>query len=134
MTLHSTGSLINPAPGDPQRLVAEDMKRPCENNILINPEGWAGKAVGTLWRYRIMQGLTLFGGVCLFLIFVLAGRCGYMDCFGVAVLISAFVIGFPLDVSEGTEVPIYEDNFKATQKALHRIADKSGFRTTPREI
>jgi hypothetical protein len=73
------------------------MKKLCANNILTNPEGWAGDAVGTLWRYRFLQGLTLFGGVALFLLFVfLLKRRDYGHYFGVVVLISAFCIAFPL--------------------------------------
>ena len=72
------------------------MKRPCANNIFTNPEAWASKAVGALWRYRFSQVLTVFGGVCLFVISVLGRRRGYMDCLGVAVLIGAFGIAFPL--------------------------------------
>ena len=77
-------------------LVAQDMKRLFANNIFTDPEGWADKAVGALWRYRFLQVFTLFGGVCLFLIFLLVGQRGYMNCFGVAVLIGAFAIAFPL--------------------------------------
>jgi hypothetical protein len=73
------------------------MKRTSTNNIFTNPERWAGKAVGTPWRYRFAQGLTIWGGVALFIIFVFVskGR-NYVDYFGIAVLISAFSIAFPL--------------------------------------
>ena len=78
-------------------LVAKDIKRLCANDIFTNPEGWAGKAVGALWRYRFMQGMTTFGGVALFLIFVFVSkRRDYVDYLAVAVLISAFTIVFPL--------------------------------------
>ncbi len=73
------------------------MKRLFANNIFTDPEGWAGKAVGVLWRYRFMQGLTLFGGIALFLLFFLVSkRRDYVDYLGVVVLISAFCITFPL--------------------------------------
>ncbi len=72
------------------------MKRPWENDIFTNPEGWAGKAVGTLWRYRFMQALTIFGGISLFLIFVLTRRDGYVHYLGVVVLMGVFTIAFPL--------------------------------------
>ena len=73
------------------------MKRLYANDIFTNPEGWAGKAVGALWRYRFAQGLTLFGGVALFVLFVFVSkRRDCVDYFGIAVLISAFSIAFPL--------------------------------------
>lgn len=73
------------------------MKRLYTNNIFTNPEGWAGKVVGALWRYRFAQGITIFGGVAQFLIFVFASkRRGCGDYLGVAVLISVFTIAFPL--------------------------------------
>jgi hypothetical protein len=73
------------------------MKRLYANNIFTNPEGWVGKAVGVLWRYRFMQGFTLFGGVALFLLFFFVSkRRDCVDYFGVVVLIGAFSIAFPL--------------------------------------
>jgi len=73
------------------------MKRLFANNILTDPEGWADKAVGALWRYRFLQVFTLFGGVALFLLFVIVSRRRYyVNYFGVAMLISAFCIAFPL--------------------------------------
>ncbi len=73
------------------------MKRLFANNIFTDPEGWADKAVGALWRYRFLQVFTLFGGVALFLLFVLVSkRRDCVDYLGVAVLISAFSIAFPL--------------------------------------
>jgi hypothetical protein len=75
------------------------MKRLFANNIFTDPEGWADKAVGSLWRYRFLQVFTLFGGVALFLIFVIVSRRRYyyyVNYFGVAMLVSAFCIGFPL--------------------------------------
>jgi len=110
-------------------LVAEKMKRLCANNIFTNPEGWAGKAVGALWRYRFMQVMTLFGGVCLFLIFVLGKRRGNVDCLGVAVLISAFTIAFPLMYLRALRcLYLKTQRFQSSQQDAHQIADKSGSR------
>ena len=73
------------------------MKRLFTNNILTDAEGWADKAVGAHWRYRFLQVFTILGGVVLFLLFVIVSRRRYyVNYFGVAVLISAFCIAFPL--------------------------------------
>jgi hypothetical protein len=78
-------------------LVAGNMKRIFANNFFKNPEGWAGKAVGSPWRYRYMQGMTVLGGVIVFVFFILASN-GYdgTPYFGVALFVFSFVVAFPL--------------------------------------
>ncbi len=73
------------------------MKKLFANSLSKNPEGWAGKAVGAPWRYRFAQAITVFGGIALFLIFlVVSRRHSYGDYLGIGVLIFAFSVAFPL--------------------------------------
>jgi hypothetical protein len=108
------------------------MKRPCANNIFTNPEGWAGKAVGALWRYRFMQGITLFGSVALFLIFIFVSkRRDCVDYVAVAVLISAFSIAFPLMYLRALRsLYIKTQRFKGNQQGVAPDAQK----TTPGDL
>ena len=39
------------------------------DNIFTNPVGWGKKAVGKTWSYRLLQGITIFSGIILFLVF-----------------------------------------------------------------
>ena len=79
-------------------LIAGNMKRLFgNNNIFTNPQGWAGKAVGALWRYRFMQAMTILGGIVLFLIFVLGSdQRGWPKYVGPTLFISIFAVVFPL--------------------------------------
>ena len=41
------------------------MKPLFKNNIFTNPQGWGKKAVGSRWRYRLMQLSTILFGFML---------------------------------------------------------------------
>ncbi len=106
-------------------LVVWDMKERFGNSIFTNLEGWAGGAVGTIWRYRFAQGLTLFGGVALFLLFV-SKRHDCVDYLGVAVLISTFSIAFRLMYLKALRPCISRHNtLRVANKAMCRLRKKS---------
>ena len=42
-----------------------------KNNIVTNPKGWAGRAVGSPVRYRLLQSYSIIVGLCLAVIFAL---------------------------------------------------------------
>jgi hypothetical protein len=45
-----------------------------KNSIFSNPKGWAAKAVGSCFRYRLMQSLTLALGALLAIMLYLIWR------------------------------------------------------------
>jgi hypothetical protein len=67
------------------------------NNIFTDPEGWTQKAVGSTWRYRLMQIMTVISGLCLFVFFEVASeKHDWPTTFSVAVCIFGFAVDFPL--------------------------------------
>lgn len=73
------------------------MKALLRNNIFTNPEGWAKKAVGAPWCYRLMQAVTVFASIGLFVLFTLvAGTLTLAQHLGIGISIAAFTLVFPL--------------------------------------
>ena len=70
-----------------------------KNNIFSDPKGWASKAVGSSFRYRLMQSLTLLLGVLLAVMLYLIGREARLPLFGyfgVLVFLIIAVVELPL--------------------------------------
>ena len=50
------------------------MKSILKNNIFTNPHGWASNCIGTPFRYRLMQAITIVLGVFLIWMAVLLAK------------------------------------------------------------
>ena len=70
-----------------------------KNNIFTDPKGWAAKAVGSPFRYRLMQSLTVALGVLLAIMLYLICREARLPLFGyfaVLVFLIIAVVELPL--------------------------------------
>lgn len=64
-----------------------------KNNIFTNPKGWAENTVGSLFRYRFMQALSVILGVCLAgFLFLICREAGLQRFGGDCVLGLMFVV------------------------------------------
>jgi hypothetical protein len=94
------------------------MHRFLRNNIFTNPKGWAQSAVGTPWRYRLMQSCTLVLGAglaCMLFVICREAQLAFFWYVSVLVFLAIATVQLPLFYlralrSYVTE-PIYESGF-----------------------
>lgn len=70
-----------------------------KNNVFTDPIGWATKAVGTSFRYRVMQLATVLFGLILAIMFYLVFREARLPIersFGFLIILVVAAIQFPL--------------------------------------
>ena len=73
------------------------MKPILKNNIFTNPQGWAQKGVGPMWRYRLMQLFTvLFGFMLGVMITLVSKKTSSVDYAGMLIFVFIAVIELPL--------------------------------------